>query len=270
MPYDFTAAGAGDITFGATSTGLADNRTVLVCGWYRPSILTTGLYLWSFGNIAGLSLGAADTLVLTVDNATTDGVFSAAAAGLVVDEWRFIAVMASTENTGVLAAVRVWTGGIGEAPVERTVTTTTAPVGNFTGSATFYIGNLGTSAVLSFGGQIADVSLIITEFAYGATTHPFGLATSGAITATEAQRVYETWVWPLWLGDTSMMWRDWEALSTVLYHLSLDAGDRVVGVIRGGLAIMPAPTITYNTATWSQVGAPRPRMGPAMFPDRRR
>jgi hypothetical protein len=268
MPYNFTSLSADDITFSLTTTMVADNRAQFVCGWWRPTgAVTATQRLWSLPTNTGLSVGAGDTLLLRTNNATTIGEWTAASTGLVVDEWRFVAYLGSTENTGVLNAVRIWTGSIGTAPEARTVTNNITPVGNFTGSATFYIGNLGTAGALSFGGQIADVSVIATDAGYGVTTHPFGLATSGVITDAEALHVYETLVLPLWLGKTSVLWQYRNASAVSAYHISLNSGDRVVGNTRGSATVMPSPAVTINGATWSQEGAPRPRLTPAMWPD---
>jgi hypothetical protein len=267
MPYTFTSLGADDITF-TTHTGFSDNSVTLVTGWWRPttSVSNSGR-LWSFGNVVGLSLNTTDRLELVTQNATTNGVYNAAACGMVLDEWRFVAYFGATENTGVLQANRLWTGSIDTAPEERTWTVTTAPVGTFTGSGTFYIGNRGTSATLSFGGQIADVSTRGSSAGFGATTHAFGLATSGVITDIEARHVYETYVLPLWLGDTSVLFRYNNVGEPAAYHCGLDVGASATGFSRASAAIVGYPTVTINGATWSQEGAPRPRMTPAMWPD---
>jgi hypothetical protein len=268
MPYDFVASGADDITFSTTTTAFADNRTVLVCGWWRPTTAVAGsARLWSFGNVMGAHYDTTDRLNIITQNATTNGSWHAASCGFVTDEWLFVAVLASTENTGVLNALRVWTGTISTAPEARTVSVTTTPVGNFTGSASFYIGARGTVSNLAWGGQIADVSVMVTDASYGVTAHPFGLATSGVITDAEARLVYERLVLPLWLGDTSVLWRYENGSARAAYHIGLDGGATVVGNTRGSATVMPSPAVTINGATWSQEGAPRPRLTPAMWPD---
>ena len=270
MPYDFVASGAADITFSTTVSGFADNRTVLVCGWWRPTTAVAGsARLWSFGNTMGCSYDTSDRLNIITQNATTNGSWHAASCGFVTDEWLFVAVLAATENTGVLNALRVWTGTISTAPEARTVSVTTTPVGNFTGSSAFYIGNRGTSASLSWGGQIADVSVMVTSANYGvANMHPFGINLTGVITDAEALYVYQTLVLPLWLGDTSVMWRYRNHTGVAAFHCGLDVGAATVGISRSTAtgAVMPVTT-TVNGATWSQEGAPRPRLTPAMWPD---
>lgn len=203
MSLTFGGATGDDVTWTSGLTLGATTRNNLVCGWWRPTTLTATRRLWSAGTIFGAEIAAATSeIVLRTDN-TTDGQWTTTGAGLTLNQWQFLAFVASINNTGPAAAWRVWSGTIDTAPIECTVTQNTAPVGNFTGSGSFTIGNAGSAGTVAFQGDIANVA-VFTHAAVVGADRPFGNAAFGAITATEAQYLYERFVLPFWLGDMTV------------------------------------------------------------------
>jgi len=199
MAYTFGAATGDDITWVGTNTAFATNRLTLVCGWWYPTTLTATRGLWSFGNVAGAEIDTTTSeLRLRTDN-TTDGQWTTTGVGLTTNTWTFLAFMASCNNTGPAAAWRVWTATIDTFPTEVTVTSAVAPVGNFTGSTSFTVGNKGTGTV-AFQGDIGEV-VIYQSGSVSGILSPFNFATFGTITQAEADWALAEFVVPAFRGD---------------------------------------------------------------------
>jgi hypothetical protein len=206
MSYVFGGATGDDFNFATSGTLGGDNNIGLVCGWWYPTTLTATRKLWSCNTtgILGAEIDATtSSLRLKTDN-TTDGQWTVP-VGFAVDQWFFLAFLLATENTGVLAAWRVWVGTSDTPPTAATVTVATNPVGNFSGSGSFYIGNAGTGT-LAFQGNIANI-VWLSQTTSVQQPSPLGIATSGVIAADEELRIYNNLVRPMWSGDYSNIWQ---------------------------------------------------------------
>ena len=254
MPAIFGAATTDDITI--TTVNIHTTATIsLVYGWWRPTTLTATRGLWSNGNIIGAEIDATtDELRLRTDN-TTDGQWTTAGVDLAVGEWKFIACVRSSLSGTPSAAWRVWAGDITTAPVEATVTNAIAPVGNFVGGASFFLGNKGTAS-LAFQGEISNAGEIGSSDTAGITTHPFGIAAYGAITNAEAAWIYEQFVLPAWSGDYSFAHIN-RTSSVEHWHLSCDPLFAAVGEVRNSATVLQPAAVTVNGATYSDTRDPR-------------
>lgn len=253
MPYTFGGATTDDITWGMGNNLAQSGTLALVTGWWRPTTLTATRGLWSIGNVAGAEIDTTTTNVRLGTDNTTDGQWTFP-AGLVVNEWRFLAMAVNCNNTGPVASWRAWTGSPTEGPVEQTVTTVVAPASDFLGSATFYVGNKGTGS-LAFQGDIADVC-VFGETALGDSSWSTVASRTVPMTQAEADYMHAKVVVPLWEG------RYYEALYI--------KGGNAAGVLQGcygwnrlqGLDQVERPygnvAATINGATVSANGAPRP------------
>jgi len=199
VAYTFGAGTGDDINWAATVSFGANSRAHLVCGWFFPTTLTAGRGYWSAGNIIGVEVDSTTSeLRLRTDN-TTDGQWTTTGAGITVNEWVFIAVFGTFNNSGPSAEWRVWIGRIGQAPVEVTVTQAVAPAGNFAASSSWTIGNKGTGT-LSFQGDISDVVYITTSGA-AAVDQMFFIETYGSAPQAAADLILERFVRPIWMGE---------------------------------------------------------------------
>jgi hypothetical protein len=270
VPYTFGAGTGDDITWAILGSFSQGSTAGLVCGWWYPTTLTATRGLWSLGNTFGAEIDATtDELRLRTDN-TTDGQWTTAGVDLAVNNWKFIAFLGTFNNTGPAAAWRVWAGSVDSAPIECTVTSAVAPVGNFVVNGNFYMGNKGTGA-LAFQGAIGDVSIHSTSAAGGVTAHPFSLATLGAITNAEALFVYERFVLPIWAGNG---FRQSGALrrngafnasnDDILYACTTNQFQiRRTNLVNNTTFSGITPTI--NGATYSQNGSPRPLLSDSPY-----
>lgn len=276
MPYTFGAGTGDDITWAFNGSFSGSGSAGLVCGWWYPTTLTATRGLWSAGNTFGAEIDTTtDELRLRTDN-TTDGQWTTAGVDLAVNNWKFIAFLGTFLNTGPSAAWRVWAGSVDSAPVECSVTNAVAPVGNFVVSGNFYIGNKGTGT-LAFQGDIGDLSILSTNAAGAVTTHPFSLATLGAITNAEALFVYERFVLPIWAGlgfANSGLLRRAGASSGSNDDFLYACTSNQFQIRRANLVNNTAfsgITPTINGATYSQNGSPRPLLSDSPYlPARRR
>ena len=204
MAWQFGTPTNNRVQVSQIGTG-ATLRTGLVAGWWKPTTLTAGRTYWSQGSIVSARIAATTSeMTLHTDN-TTDGLWTTSGAGVVVDQWQFLAFMLSTLNGTPSAAWRVWRGTNDIAPTEVTVVTppTTAPAGNFTGTGTFTMGQLGSGTV-AFIGQLGSMFSMAKEGTVNAGSSlrgPLKTAAYGAITQDEANVVLERVIRPLWLGN---------------------------------------------------------------------
>lgn len=259
MSYTFGGGTGDDVTWSSTTTLGAASRVCLVAGWWKPTTLTAGRTLWSAGNVLSAAIHSTTSeLVLTVDNATTDGTWTTTGAGLTVNAWTFLAFMLNTSSTPG-AAWTVWSGTELVAPAQCTITAGTAMSGALTGNATTYVGNKGTGTV-AFQGQIENVVVGVSSAGAGAAVNPFGIAAFGTTTAAEALAVEERFVRPIWLGEHAAAKRanvfagawDWSYLP---FSGPLFAVERV---IRSSASVAPRVAPTVNGATVSAERGPRP------------
>lgn len=228
----------------------------LVCGRWRPTTLTAGRGLWSFGNNTTAEIASTTSeLVLRTQN-TTNGQWTTTGAGLAVNQWRFLAFFLSSNNTGPAAQWIVWSSGnLEDRPAKSTITQNTAPVGNFVGSNTFYAGNVGTSTTQAFQGQISAIQI----YQGGHQTRgPFRLSSAAAVTAEQENYIYETFVVPAWQGNfwpqvgssLEQAFHDWAMYVCPLDHnLRMRRFDDVVGASISG---------SNNGGTFSTEGPPAP------------
>lgn len=264
MPYTFGAGTGDDINWAMGMTMGATARLHLVCGWWYPTTLTDTRGLWSAGNVYGAEINTTTSeLRLRTDN-TTDGQWTTTGAALAVNKWSFLAFASSQSNTGPAAAWRVWMGTLDEAPIEITVTSAVAPVGNFTGNATFYIGNKGTGT-LAFQGDIANLGYYVSQAAVGDDFNPFTLAAYGAISVADGEWIKERFVDPYYRGLGWCMQggprRFFGSASNLdeCAFIHLDHAVEVAQIYRNGVAATaPSATIVNTGATPSRNGAPLP------------
>lgn len=257
MAVTFGGGTGDDINLAGAST-IANLTTLVVAGWWYPTTLTAGNGLWSVGNVAGCKIHTTTSELQLITDNTTDGLITTSGLGLVTNTWQFLAFLGSFTNTGPAEAWRVWKGN-STAPVEIGTVVTTAPVGNFTGNATWYIGNLGTGTV-AFQGDIASVVFI----------HGAGMLLSGTTTGTlsqdDADLVLRDSVWPLWLGDIAKM----ETADSSRPHFFMELANSTQAAYGRPNATDPTWAAGANGATVSANGNPRPPISRPAWPLRRR
>lgn len=254
----FGSGTGDDMTWTGAINFVASQAPTLVMGWWKPTTLTATRKLWSAAaaGVSGAEIDATTSeLRLKSDNATTDGQWTTSGVGLTANQWQFIAVLFSWNNTGTAAAWRVWSGTISSAPVECTVSSATAPVGNFTASADIYIGNAGTGTV-AFQGDIAAVTAM-----RGGNLMQFGLAALGAITNDEADFNYRRLVIPYWLGSSQVS-SSTPASNHDVNQPVMFVPASVIGAYNANSLTVLTPRVpTLNGATLSQDRCPRPYIG---------
>lgn len=203
MPYTFGGVG-DDVTISLTGSGMASGSATFVAGWFYPTALVNPDAWWSFGNFAQCRTPATTSeLGVVTDNATTDGVWTTSGAGISTGKWWFLAWLFTATNTGPAGALRCWIGDELTAPVEATVTQTTAPAGNYTGNTSSTVGNAGTNTV-AFTGDVGPVTSLVQTVSSGGG--PLPLATAGTITQAEADLIAQRLVQPLWAGADPVRW----------------------------------------------------------------
>lgn len=203
MAYTFGGGTGDDITLSLAANFGGTNRNGIVAGWFRPTTLTAGRGLWSFGDIIGAEIDTTTSEIrLKADNATTDGQWTTTGVGLTVDQWQFIAVAGSFSDTGPTITWRVWSGTATTPPTECTVTNAVAPVGNNTASSSFTIGNKGTGTV-AFQGEIENLTVFAAQSTTSGAANVFNISTFGTITNAEAAFLFERFVAPCWYGNVN-------------------------------------------------------------------
>jgi hypothetical protein len=200
MSYTFGASAANDITWGLGQLTGNQNTAFMVCGWFRPTAVTAGRSLWSFGN-TGINAkwsATAGELDLVTNNVTTDGVWRTTGAGFAADNWYFIASL--YQLSLATANITLWIGLGSSLPVKYTLTNTGIPSGNNTGAtAIFYLGNLGTSTTAGFVGQIGSCSLY--QINSSVLPNPLGLSSFTALSQAEEDFVFQNYVFNSWSGN---------------------------------------------------------------------
>lgn len=249
MSYTFGAAATDDITGGTGFTAGADNGSNLVAGWWYPTTLTATRGYWSFGNTYGAEVDAGTSEIRMRTDNTTDGQWLTSGAGITTNKWWFLAFLNASENTTVAGAWRVWVGDAENHPTEVTVTNPTTRSGNYTGSATFYLGNKGTGS-LAFQGDIGWACTV--GCAAVGQMNPFTISTSGAISNDEAAETYRRWIEPIYLGRPRMDMYPTQGNATfnvTHFDLTMPLGAKSTW----GHSLNPANTRpTINGATFSE------------------
>lgn len=252
MSYTFGGAATDDISVTSQVQFLTDNTVSFVAGWWYPTTLTATRAYWSAGDVAGSVVGGTTSEIsMITDNATTDGVWDTASAGITVNKWWFIAWLAATENTTVPGAWRVWVGDEHNEPVQQTPTNTVTRVGNYTGSTNRTIGNLGTGS-LAFQGDIGWVVTLVQNAV--SSNSPLWVETSGAIATNEADLVRERWVLPIWRGkpDARFCINNGGSMTFSLLHIDMTQNPAVATQYSSGTSPNERPAITINGATFSE------------------
>jgi hypothetical protein len=226
MSYTFGAAATDDIAFTLPISLGGDNRACLVLGWWYPTTLTAGRGYWGAGSIFGAEVDATTSEIrLRTDNATTDGEWVTSGAGIVVDQWHFLAFLSATENTTVAGDWRVWVATGSTAPRIMTPAVSVARNGNYTASNAFTVGNKGTTSA-AFQGDIGWVSVLNMASADSVGSRGFPrIAASGVITDAEAEDVGRRWVYPIYCGRPNPQENSWGTTTDpiAVTHLPLDA-----------------------------------------------
>lgn len=265
MAYTCGAAATDDIAMVLTATG-ATLTSCLVAGWWKPTTLTATRGLWSAGNIFGAEIDTTTSELRLRTNQTTDGQWTTTGVGLTVDEWKFLAIANSCNNTGPSAAWVVWSGTNETIPQQVTVTQATAPAGNFTGSTAIFLGNKGTDS-LAFQGLIGPAIFVRNN------TDRLGAVpteTAGAFTQEEIDLMYNRIVLPVWAGQWCPPWlrqmRINNGRGTVMFATSMDyAGPQEVDILTSASGT-PYGTMTLSGVTLSQERCPRPMPQQAIQP----
>lgn len=199
MAYTSGATASSDIIWPLQASVATASSTLLVCGWWRPTTLTAARSYFSFGNVVTARIGTTTSEIeMITDQATTDGVFTTTGAGIVVDEWHFLAFLGNFGSGN--SEWRLWkTASVNEVPFLVTTTNTTPGSGALSGSGSFYLGNAGTSATNAFQGQIGSCSMYVASAAQ--VPNPFGItAYAPPIATADEEVVFREFVMPAFLG----------------------------------------------------------------------
>lgn len=178
----------------ALSAG-GDNSCHLICGWWKPEVLTATRKYWGFGQTYGAEVDSTTSEIRMRTDNTTDGQWLTSGAGITAGNWHFIAWLSVTENTTVAGQWRVWVGTVDQPPLPITVTNPTSRSGNYTGSTTFTIANesLASNGLdCTFGYAISLVTTAVGMNQWST------IATSGALNTAEEENIYKRWVLPIW------------------------------------------------------------------------
>lgn len=202
--YVFGAAASDDIA--GTINPTYGTATLMWCGWFKPTTLTATRHYWSVSNTGvGLQVGPTTSeLRYLTDGATTDGLYDTTGAGIVVNEWVFLAgYMGVVSNP--LAGGAMWVGRAGQIPTQVTLTQTTAMVGSPAGGTALTAGNQGANN-LAFQGNIGWLT-IIHSAAVAGIAGLLPVVTPQAPTQAELDMLLARHVIPMWQGNWSFQER---------------------------------------------------------------
>lgn len=203
MSRTFGGATSNNVNFVLPLTIGGTTRMALVAGWWYPTTLTAGRGYWGCGGTVGAEIGATTSeIVLRTQNATTSGVWTTSGAGIVTNEWVFLAFFGTFLNSG--SRWRIWKGSIDTAPVQvgGLATPTTAPSGNLTGQSTIALGNRGTGTTVSWIGDIGNVTVLQQGGSVASIPGPMGISSNyGTITVAEEDQLQNLYVRPIWSGN---------------------------------------------------------------------
>lgn len=239
----------------------------LICGWWRPTTLTAGAGLWSFGSPGGARIASTTSEIsLHTGNATTNGEWITSSAGLTINTWSFLAFFYTGNDTGPTDIWKVWScNNLETPPISRTITQVVAPVGNHTnGSNIFCVGNVGNGGTQAFQGQVASMQLYQGS---QATRGSFRLSgTSGVLSSSEEDYIYRTFILPAWkfgsfwphIGSNLERGPDWGMYMAPLdTSLRMRRFDTAIGASisgagsSGGVVSKEMPPSTINPAEWN-------------------
>jgi len=199
MATTFGGTTGDDIThtLGGTSSNGASSSCQLVTGWWYPTTLTSGRTYRSLSASHSIRIDSTTSEIdVTVDRATTDAVWTSTTAGLVVDAWNFLALLISMSSGGA-PTMRLWTSPNGQIPTEKAIALAVAGSGAGTATGAVAIGNTGSAGINAWQGDVGQVHTMHSSSPDGVLPH----ATAGTITQEEADRIFNTLVLPLFLGD---------------------------------------------------------------------
>lgn len=261
MAYTFGGAVGSRCSWTISNSAGASANLGVVTGWWYPTTLTATRRYWGAGAVFGARVATTTSEIeMLTDHATTDGVRTTSGAGIAVNNWYFLAWIWAVNNSGPTHLWRCYLGTPETAPTELTVNLTTAGSGNLTGNTTAVFGNTSASNV-SFQGDIADCSLFTTPNA--GTTSPLGIAVSTALTQTEADRIRDTYILPMWAGNPGLAVRNRPGASQDFNYWRGNNGGVMLRYNTQGGSVIVAPAMT--SATFSANGSPRPVTGDPLF-----
>lgn len=246
MSYTFGSAATSDMNW-ATQMSIGNNlSTFLVCGWWRPTTLTSQRSYFSFGNVQTARVATTTSEIqLVTGNVTTPGVWTTSGAGIVINGWYFLAFLCMYRTA--TAEWRVWKStGVDDHPVLIPNTNTTAPVGaNGSASGTFYLGNAGTSTTNAFQGQIGSASTYHVPVA--TLPNPLGVTSYTTFSQEEEDFVLREYVIPAWQGNPfPIVGNDVKfgggSISWAMHHFDMEQ------------PITPRTTVFGNSTTYSPQG----------------
>ena len=199
MAYTFGAATTDDLSgTGVVSIG-GNSTTTWVAGWFYPTTLTAGRCYFGTGALNSIAVAPTTSeLRLTHDRATTDSVFDTTGAGIVVNEWVFIAVLFQSGSAGADGTWTVWVGRSDSPPAIVTNSLTTTGLGNNSSTTAYCIGNQAAASSVAFQGDIGPFMYVAQQGL--AIDRPVPVAAAGGQTAAEILYIWEKWVIPFWLG----------------------------------------------------------------------
>lgn len=266
MAYTFGGTTGDDLTWTeSVSNWISSNMAGIICGWYYPTTLTAGRALWSVGSNSRCVIASTTSEIDIFLDRTTDAQRTTSGLGLVVNEWQFIAVLSSSQNTGAITQVRVWKGAGTALPAEVTVNDTVAGSGNVTVSTVPTIGNIGATGTSAFQGDIARFDYIV-----GTVNNSILFDTTGNITQETANRIFNTIVLPVWAGLPPGHYKSGTQANNGITHImwDLDLKEPTGQALKvGGTNLTRVRTATVN-AVWSENKRPIPSHGVATMFER--
>lgn len=267
MPYTFGAATGDDVSVPIVSAAVGASVSGLLMAWVYPTTLTAGRAISGFGNnLSRIQVSAtAGELELNLAAATTDGLWTSSGLGMATGSWYFVAI-AWTAIAGPTMDAKLWLGTDVTPPSAVSITQTTAPVGAFTSSSTWTVGNGSGAATIAWQGDIGAVDLVTTNIAAGAT-HPFVQSAYGAFSAESEAMILARYVLPVWLGSSPLLAKGAPVNNTTnMQHVSCDFSllAQAYRHIQTTSANESVAAPTYSGVTFSERGQPRARFGAAI------
>jgi hypothetical protein len=248
MTFTVGAAATDDVAFSSATNMGNDNGSQFVCGWWYPTTLTAGRGYWSVGNIYGAEIDTTTSEIRMRSDNTTDGQWLTSGAGITTNKWWFLAWLSATENTTVAGEWRVWVGDLETAPVPVTVTNPVVRSGNYTSSSSVAWGNKGTGS-LAFQGDIGWGTVMVTTTV--GSLGPFGVSTSGVISAYAEELTYRRWVLPFWKGTPDISNFTYASINPIyqVVHNTMNPQGRLIRRGQGAVDALGASTINGVTVS---------------------
>lgn len=272
MAYTFGAATGDDATWTDSSSPWgATARSGIIAGWFYPTTLTPGRALWSVGADNRCLISPSGTEIdIFVRRSTANSQDRTLGLNLVTQQWTFIAILASHQNTGAVDNFRIWRGFGTDIPT--LVPLDTPPVaGTGTGlttATTITVGNVQATGALAFQGDIGRFDYIVATVANALCQN-----TSGLISADDEFAIYTNIVFPIWQGGFPTFYGSGQNSNNGITHSVLDLDNRggyVRSIRNGGSIITMDRSVAISGATISQNRAPIGQMRPVAWPDRLR